>query len=163
MLAILTYIHFQKMKRLLLDSPWQGGVIDQDTFQKFLLIWINWCGRGLAWKIGGAQKIVHAASFPGRENPDPSWPRWESELAGSLGLRIQRFPQGSSNFRATAAANLAQIWPPPSPACRLIILFIGGAIVAAALINRGGVWSKTLVRVRAKSFSNDLFVVWSVC
>ena len=68
-----------------------------------------------------------------RENPEPSWPPWESELARSLGLRIQRFLPGSSNFRATAAANLAQIWPPPSPACRLIILFIGGSIVAAAL------------------------------
>ena len=66
LLAILTYSHFQKMKRSLLSSLRHGGVIDQDTFQKFLLIWINWCGRGLAWKIGGAQKIVHAASFPGR-------------------------------------------------------------------------------------------------
>ena len=68
-----------------------------------------------------------------RENPEPSWPPWESESARSLGLRIQRFLPGSSNFRATAAANLDQIWPPPSPACRLIILFIGGSIVAAAL------------------------------
>ena len=96
-----------------------------------------------------------------RENPEPSWPPWESELARSLGLRIQRFLPGSSNFRATAAANLAQIWPPPSPACRLIILLIGGYIVAAALTNRSGGWSKILVR--AKSFYNDLFVVWSVC
>ena len=105
LLAILTYSLFQKMKRSLLGSPWQGGVIDQDTFQKFLLIWINWCGRGLAWKIGGAQKIVHAASFPGRT----------LNLVGLLGNPSSRDPwdsvsRGFCPARATFGQRQRPIW-----------------------------------------------------
>ena len=86
--------------------PWQGGVIDQDTFQKFLLLWINWCGRGLAWKIGGAQKIVHAASFPGRT----------LNLVGLLGNPSSRDPwdsvsRGFCPARATFGQRQRPIWP----------------------------------------------------
>ena len=106
LLAILTFSHFQKRKRSLLGSPWQGGVIDQDTFQKFLLIWINWCGRGLAWRIGGAQKIVHAASFPGRT----------LNLVGLLGNPSSRDPwdsvsRGFCPARATFGQRQRPIWP----------------------------------------------------
>ena len=77
------------------------------------------------WKIVGEEKIVHAAdppSLPGKTlnllAPPGPW--------GSVS-RVCIWPSSSGsrgNFRATAAANLAQIWPPPFLASRPRIMFI---------------------------------------